>query len=517
MAKEILLMKDITKIYSNGFKANDHINLSVNEGEIHALVGENGAGKTTLMKILFGLEDYQEGEILINGEKAVIKSPLDAISYGIGMVHQHFMQVPSLTVAENVMLGIEPKKGANFDREAAIKRTQEISDKYNLKINATDVVADLGVGTKQKVEILKALVRNCNVLILDEPTAVLTPQETRELFVQLKNMAAAGLSIVFISHKLEEIMELCNRVTVLRKGKSVAYDVIENLTPAKISQLMVGRDAVTTIEKEESVAKEVIADIRNLTVFDDNQKKIIDNVNFKIHAGEIVGIAGVEGNGQNELSEVLTGMMNFDFGEIDINGKSIKGLNVDKIRNLGVCSISEDRMKYGCAQSLSIRENIASIFLSRKDFNKGPLLNMKYLNKFIDDCIEEYEIACDDRSEPVRLLSGGNIQKVIVAREFNSGANFVVANQPTRGIDVGTTEIIHKKMIEKTRNGNIGALLISSDLNEVLGVSDRLIVMYKGKIVAHFPKASEVDENLLGEYMLGLRKMTEEEMEGLTR
>lgn len=513
MAKEILLMKDITKIYSNGFKANDHVSLSINEGEIHALVGENGAGKTTLMKILFGLEDHQEGEILINGQPVDIKSPLDAISYGIGMVHQHFMQVPSFTVAENVMLGIEPHNGPNFNREEAIKKTQEISDKYNLKINATDIIANLGVGTKQKVEILKALVRNCNVLILDEPTAVLTPQETRELFIQLKNMAATGLSIVFISHKLEEVMELCDRVTVLRRGRSVATDVIENLSPAKISKLMVGRDTINTIEKDDSVIKDVITKVENLTVFDENLKRVIDDISFTVHAGEIVGIAGVEGNGQNELSEVLTGMRSFDFGKITINGTDIQNKNVREIRDLGVCSISEDRMKYGCAQSLSIRENIASIYLANRKFSKGPLLDMKELNKFIDDCIREYEIACDDRTEPVRLLSGGNIQKVIVAREFNSGANFVVANQPTRGIDVGTTEVIRKKMIEKTRKDNIGALLISSDLNEVLEVSDRLLVMYKGRITAHFKRARDVDENLLGEYMLGLRTMSEEEIQ----
>lgn len=512
MAKEILLMKNITKIYSNGFKANDHINLAVNEGEIHALVGENGAGKTTLMKILFGLEDYQEGDIYINSKKVSISSPIEAISYGIGMVHQHFMQVPSLSVAENVMLGIEPHKGINFNYQEAIQKTQEVADKYNLKINATDIVKNLGVGTKQKVEILKALVRNCKVLILDEPTAVLTPQETKELFIQLKNMAKEGLSIIFISHKLEEVMELCDRITVLRKGKTVAIDDISNLNPTKISQLMVGRDALNSIEKISIQPKETIAQIDNLTYFDENKKKIIDNISLKIHAGEIVGIAGVEGNGQNQLSEILTGMRNFDFGKILINGKNIQNLTIEKIRKLGVCSISEDRMKYGCAQCLSIRENIASIYLSNKEFNKGLLLDMKKLNKFIDDCIAEYEISCDDKTEPVRLLSGGNIQKVIVAREFNSGANLIVANQPTRGIDVGTTEIIHKKLIEKTRTGKVGALLISSDLNEVLEVSDRLLVMYKGKFVAHFKKMSDINENTLGQYMLGLKTMSQDEM-----
>ena len=307
-------------------------------------------------------------------------------------------------------------------------------------------------------------------------------------------------------------MELCDRVTVLRRGRSVATDDIANLSPSKISRLMVGRDSVSAIEKEDSEKGSVIASVENLSLFDENQKKIIDDISFAIHEGEVVGIAGVEGNGQNELSEVLTGMRAFECGKIVINGEDIQNKNVDKIRELGVCSISEDRMKYGCAQSLSIRENIASIYMNRKDFQKGVLLDMNRLNAFIDECIEEYEIQCDDRSEPVRLLSGGNIQKVIVAREFKSGANLIVANQPTRGIDVGTTEIIRKKMIEMTRSEKKGALLISSDLNEVLEVSDRLLVFYKGQITAHFPRARDVDEDLLGEYMLGLRRMSEEEI-----
>ena len=515
MENEILCMQNITKIYDNGFNANSNVTLRVNKGEIHALVGENGAGKTTLMKILFGLESHQGGDIYIKGEKVEIHNPLDAIAHGIGMVHQHFMQVPSVTVAENVMLGIEPTKGLNFDIKSAIQKTQEISDRYQLEIQADEIVANLNVGMRQKVEILKALARNCDVLILDEPTAVLTPQETRELFVQLKKMAADGLSVIFISHKLEEVMELCNRITVLRAGMSVGSEAIENLDVAKISRMMVGRDVVLTMEKEDPETRETVAEINNLVWINDEEKKVIDGLSFSIKAGEIVGIAGVEGNGQTELTEILTGMTPYGIGSVKICGEELSGKTVREIRELGVASISEDRMKYGCAQTLSIRENIAATYLKDKRFRKGPFLDIKALNNFIDNCIKEYEIMCDDRTEPIRFLSGGNIQKVIVAREFSQDAKLIVASQPTRGIDVGTTEMIRKTLIRMTREKDCGVLLVSSDLNEILEVPDKLLVMFKGKIVAAFPKAQEVDEDLLGEYMLGIRKMSPEEMEAV--
>ena len=510
---EVLRMENITKIYSNGFMANRDVNLVIDEGEIHALVGENGAGKTTLMKILFGMENFQGGRILLDGKDANISSPLDAIAKGIGMVHQHFMQVPSLSVAENVTLGMEPAHGLVFDKKEAARITQEISDKYQLKVNAKERIADMGVGLRQKVEILKALVRKCRILILDEPTAVLTPQETQELFVQLKAMKQDGLAIIFISHKLEEVMSLCDRVTVLRHGHTVGSDVITALNPAKISRMMVGRDVVLEIQKEPPVPKENILKVEDLYYENAEGVMVVNGVSFGIRSGEIVGIAGVEGNGQNQVAELIAGMIHPLSGTISICGKKSNGKSVRKIREMGLAYISEDRMVYGCAPNLPIRENIMADRVYTKQFRKfGVFLDTKKINQTIDGLIQEFEIACDDRSQPVRMLSGGNIQKVIVAREFTSGAKLILANQPTRGIDVGTTEMIRKTLVRKSRHDGVATLLVSSDLNEILEVSDRLLVMKNGKIVAHFPVAGKVTADELGEYMLGVRRMEPEEM-----
>lgn len=510
---EVLRMENITKIYSNGFMANRDVNLVINEGEIHALVGENGAGKTTLMKILFGMENFQGGRILLDGKDANISSPLDAIAKGIGMVHQHFMQVPSLSVAENVTLGMEPAHGLVFDKKEAARITQDISDKYQLKVDAKERIADMGVGLRQKVEILKALVRKCRILILDEPTAVLTPQETQELFVQLKAMKQDGIAVIFISHKLEEVMSLCDRVTVLRHGHTVGSDVITALNPAKISRMMVGRDVVLEIQKEPPVPKENILKVEDLYYENAEGVMVVNGVSFGIRSGEIVGIAGVEGNGQNQVAELIAGMIHPLSGTISICGKKSNGKSVRKIREMGLAYISEDRMVYGCAPNLPIRENIMADRVHTKQFRKfGVFLDTKKINQTIDGLIQEFEIACDDRGQPVRMLSGGNIQKVIVAREFTSGAKLILANQPTRGIDVGTTEMIRKTLVRKSRHDGVATLLVSSDLNEILEVSDRLLVMKGGKIVAHFPVAGKVTADELGEYMLGVRRMEPEEM-----
>lgn len=510
---EVLRMENITKIYSNGFMANRDVNLVINEGEIHALVGENGAGKTTLMKILFGMENFQGGRILLDGKDANISSPLDAIAKGIGMVHQHFMQVPSLSVAENVTLGMEPAHGLVFDKKEAARITQDISDKYQLKVDAKERIADMGVGLRQKVEILKALVRKCRILILDEPTAVLTPQETQELFVQLKAMKQDGIAVIFISHKLEEVMSLCDRVTVLRHGHTVGSDVITALNPAKISRMMVGRDVVLEIQKEPPVPKENILKVEDLYYENAEGVMVVNGVSFGIRSGEVVGIAGVEGNGQNQVAELIAGMIHSLSGTISICGKKSNGKSVRKIREMGLAYISEDRMVYGCAPNLPIRENIMADRVYTKQFRKfGVFLDTKKINQTIDGLIQEFEIACDDRGQPVRMLSGGNIQKVIVAREFTSGAKLILANQPTRGIDVGTTEMIRKTLVRKSRHDGVATLLVSSDLNEILEVSDRLLVMKDGKIVAHFPVAGKVTADELGEYMLGVRRMEPEEM-----
>ncbi len=512
MSKEIFKMEGITKIYTNGFMANKDVTFAVNEGEIHALLGENGAGKTTLMKILFGLEDCQEGAIYINGEQTKIINPLDAIAKGVGMVHQHFMQVDNLSVAENIVLGIEPGKGPLFDKAEAVRMTQEAAEKFQLDVDPNALIRDIGVGTKQKVELLKALIKGIKILILDEPTAVLTPQETKELFVQLKHLRSQGYGIVFISHKLEEVIELCDRCTILRHGKVTGAGDIKDLDEEKISKMMVGRDVILTIDKEPAQPKEKILEIRDLNYIDDIGKRLVNDLSFGIRAGEVVGIAGVEGNGQNELSENLNGLMKSTSGKITLNDKNITNIPIRKIREAGIAHISEDRMTYGCAANLSVLENIQSIYLDHPDFTKGPFIDKKKVNEFVDKCIVDFEISCDNKNDAIRLLSGGNIQKCIVAREFLSGANLIVANQPTRGIDVGTAELIRKLLVKYTRENNMGVLLISSDLNEILEVSDRLLVMRKGKVAAQINDPKAITDVQLGEYMLGVNSMTSEEM-----
>ncbi|HJC48928.1 MAG TPA: ABC transporter ATP-binding protein [Candidatus Lachnoclostridium pullistercoris] len=511
MAKELLKMEGITKIYGNGFMANKDITFTVNEGEIHALIGENGAGKTTLMKILFGLENCQQGKIYLNGEEAHIENPLDAIAKGVGMVHQHFMLVPNLSVAENVVLGIEPGPGQIFDKKTAIRMTEEASEKFQLKVDPNALVRDISVGLKQKVELLKALIRGAKVLILDEPTAVLTPQEVRELFVQLKSLKENGYGIIFISHKLDEVMELCDSATVLRHGRVTGFVKKEEMNELSLSRLIVGRDIVNTIEKDESNVGDTVLKIRNITYVDDIGKTLVDDVSFGVRAGEIVGIAGVEGNGQNEISEIITGLLTATKGTVSINGTETTGLNIAQIRKLGLAHISEDRMTYGCAQDMSIYDNLSSIYLDSPKFTKGVFINQKVLDQYVKDCIEEFEIACDSEKSPVRMLSGGNIQKVIVAREFTSGANIIIANQPTRGIDVGTASLIHRLLQKYTREKGFAVLLISSDLNEVMNLSDRLLIMRDGKVAAQFTDMKMVNDELMGEYMLGIRKMSEEE------
>ena len=517
MAKELLRMENITKIYPNGFMANKDISFSIYESEIHGLIGENGAGKTTLMKILFGLEGCQPGgKIYIEGEEVTITSPLDAIAKGVGMVHQHFMQVPNLTIADNIVLGMEPGPGFVYDRKQAIEMTQQVIDKFGLDVEPTALIRDLTVGQKQKVELLKALARGVKVLILDEPTAVLTPQETRELFVQLKKLRDMGYGIIFISHKLEEVMELCSRVTVLRHGRVTGHGNIEDLDPAKMSRMMVEREVNMEIEKEDANRGKPVLQVKDLNYVDDIGKRVLHNLSFGIREGEVVGIAGVEGNGQTELSEIITGIIKRTSGEIFINDVETDDKSIAEIRKLGLSHISEDRMKYGIADTLSVRDNIAAIYLKSGKFNKGPLLDMKKLNKFVDDCIEEFEIACSGGTENVKFLSGGNIQKVIVAREFSGDGNLIIANQPTRGIDVGTSDLIRRLLVKYTREKNSAVLLISSDLNEILSVSDRLLVMRGGQIVAQFRDVKNLSDETLGEYMLGVRSMTEEEMGDLT-
>lgn len=508
----ILSMDGITKIYPNGFVANDKVDFKVKKGEIHGLCGENGAGKSTLMKILFGEEAFDEGRIVYKGEEIKLGNSLEALELGIGMVHQHFMLVPSLTVAENLTLGLEPSKGPIFDFEEAVESTNAVSKKFNLPIDPLDIVDDLPVGFKQRLEILKILHRGVDILILDEPTAVLTPQETEELFKELKNLKDEGYTIIFISHKLHEIIDLCDRITVLRNGKVTGKAVVSEINEGIIAKMMVGRDVLMTIDKTKAVMKENVLEIKNISYKDKTDRQIVKDVSFSVKKGQILGIAGVEGNGQREISEMVTGLIQNFEGEILVSGQDVKPLSVREIRDLGVSHISEDRMTYGTVIDASIQDNMISDRVHKPEYsNKFGLLKEKVISKFIDERIVEYQVKCDSKHSNMSTLSGGNMQKVVVAREFSSDPTLIVANQPTRGIDVGTSEFVRNKLVS-LRDEDKAVLLISADLTEVLEVSDSIVVMSNGKIAAYFDDSKLVNEEILGEYLLGLKTQTEAEI-----
>lgn len=506
--QKILEMDHIMKIYPNGTIANEDVSLDLNKGEIHSLLGENGAGKSTLMKVLFGLEQPSEGSIKLKGQQTTIKSAQDAISKGIGMVHQHFKLVPSLTVAENIILGTEPKKGLLIDMDAAVKEAEEIAKKYNFDIDVHAKVEDIPVGIKQKVEILKALYRGAEILILDEPTAVLTPQETDELFVQLLKLKDAGHSIIFISHKLDEIKQICDRATIMRAGRSMGTYNVADISTDEMSRLMVGRDVVLTFDKEPAKVGDVQMEVDGLSVHNGMGVLKVDDLSFKLRGGEILGIAGVEGNGQTELVEAVTGENPIYQGTVKVVGEDIKGKSIKDVRNLKMGVIPEDRMETGCASNLSILENMFSIQYDDPRFSKNGLLNKKAMQATCDSLIDEYMIKCASGNSPIGSLSGGNIQKVIVAREFSNDPKVIIANQPTRGVDVGASEFIRKQLLNY-RDQGCAVLLISADLNEIFSLSDRLAVMYKGKFSGVFDNVKEVTEEELGKYMLGLKHMEE--------
>ncbi len=507
----VVQMKGISKVYPNGIAANQSVDFSVKRGEIHALIGENGAGKSTLMKILFGLEQPTEGEIVINDEKIHLASPTDAIARGIGMVHQHFMLVPSLTVAENIVLGITPKKSGLFiDYKKAVELTREYAERFNLHVEPDARVIDINVGMKQKVEILKALVRGARVLILDEPTAVLTTQETAELFHELKSLREQGFTIIFISHKLKEIKELTDRITIMRGGKSVGVYDTASITEQEISRKMVGRDVILTVEKDAAEPGDVVLSVRDLQYVNEWGKRVLDGVSFDVRSGEIVGIAGVEGNGQRELVDILFGLKLPEEGTATVGGENLIGQPQAAIRSLGVSYVPEDRMTFGIAATGSIEENVISDRYHHRRFNKGPFFKMKTLHEESDQLIFDYAVHCKSRKQEVGMLSGGNIQKVVVSREFSSDPILIIADQPTRGIDVGATEMIRKKLVELSRAG-AAVLLVSADLNEVMELSDSLIVLNTGQVVACLDDRNW-DDIMMGEYMLGLKRQSDEEI-----
>ena len=509
----VLSMEHIMKIYGNGIVANEDVSLELKKGEIHALLGENGAGKSTLMKVLFGIEQPDEGKIILNGQEVTIKSPQDAISKGIGMVHQHFMLVPSLTVAENIILGVEPKRGLFIDMGKAVEEAKRIAEKYNFDIDVTAKVEEIPVGIKQKVEILKALYRGADILILDEPTAVLTPQETAELFIQLEKLKKDGHTMVFISHKLDEIKQICDHATIMRSGRSMGTYSVADISTDDMSRLMVGRDVVLTFEKNPQVLRDTMMSVRNLTVFNSQGVKKVDDLSFDLKGGEILGIAGVEGNGQSELIDTITGLNKIYSGTVKIKGEDIKDDSVRDIRNKGLAHVPEDRMSSGCAPTLNILENMFANQYEDPKYSGKFLLKQDVIQKRANELIKEYLVKCNSYKQGVGMLSGGNVQKVVVAREFSTGPDIIIANQPTRGIDVGAAEFIRRRLLE-FRDEGCAIILITADLNEVFSLSDRLAVMYKGKFSGLFTDVSKVTEEELGQYMLGLKH--DEKLEGVT-
>ena len=509
--EEILRMSNITKVYPNGFVANKNVDFQLRKGEIHALAGENGAGKSTLMKVLFGEERPDEGEIIYKGKPVQIDSPLTAIDMGIGMVHQHFMLVPSLTVAENMVLGLEPQKFGFIRFDEAVRRTMEVAEKYGLPIDAHARVMDLSVGLKQRVEILKALLRGADILILDEPTAVLTPQETVEIFEELEHLRKLGHTVIFISHKLNEIKEICDRITIMRDGRTVAVRDVASVSEQEISKLMIGRDIDLKTNKKPAKPGAVKLVVEHVSYHDMAGRDILKDISLSVRQGEILGIAGIEGNGQNELSELITGMSKLQRGSIKIGGVSIEKKSIRKVRELKVSHVSQDRMTYGVVSTAGVKDNMIADRYYKREFNKGILLNRKKIESETDRLIQDYGVKCDDRDQPVSMLSGGNMQKVVVAREFSSGPELVIANQPTRGIDVGAAELVRNKLVE-LRDGGTAILLISADLAEVMELSDSIIVLHNGSVAAYLPDVTGLSPEELGEYMLGIKTMDEKQI-----
>lgn len=500
-----LSMKGITKIYSNGVIANDGVDFEVEKGEIHALMGENGAGKSTLVKTLFGTHKIDSGKVTFNGKDITNISSGEAIELGIGMVHQHFMLVESLKVYENVVIGMEPTKNALVDNQKAIELVNEISNKYNLHVDAEAVVEDLSVGMKQKVEIIKVLARGAQLLILDEPTAVLTPQETDELFEQLLLLKGQGITIIFISHKIKEVKYICDRLTVLRGGKYVGVMDVKSATENEISNYMVGREVILKANKSKAKFGKEILNVSNLTYKDVNDIEQVRDVTFSVKEGQILGVAGVEGNGQNELVECLFGLLDKHDGKVIFDENNITFDSIRGIRDKKMSFIPEDRLKTGVAGGMSIWGNIVSDRIDDNSFKKNKFLDIKLIKDLASKLRQEFNILSKNIEQPVGMLSGGNMQKVVVAREMSSSPKLLIANQPTRGIDVGANEFIWKKIIELRDSGK-AVILVSADLNEILELSDSILVMHKGEIAGYFENSENVDEKELGLYMLGIKK-----------
>lgn len=481
MAHEnVIEMRDITKVFG-GFVANDKINLHLRKGEIHALLGENGAGKSTLMNMLAGLLEPTSGEIAVNGQVVNLDSPSKAASLGIGMVHQHFMLVEAFTVAENIILGSELIKNGVLDIAGASKEIKALSERYGLAVDPSAKVADISVGAQQRVEILKTLYRGADILIFDEPTAVLTPSEIDELMAIMKNLVKEGKSIILITHKLDEIRAVSDRVTVIRRGKSIETVEIAGATNADLAEMMVGRSVSFKTEKQASKPKEVVLSIKDLVVNENRGVPAVKNLSLDVRAGEIVGIAGIDGNGQSELIQAITGLRKVESGSIELKGDSIVGLHPRQITELSVGHVPEDRHRDGLILEMMISENIALQTYYKEPHSKNGILNYSNITSYAKKLMEEFDVRAASELVPAAALSGGNQQKAIIAREIDRDPDLLIVSQPTRGLDVGAIEYIHKRLIEERDNGK-AVLVVSFELDEILNVSDRIAVIHDGKI-----------------------------------
>ncbi|MCG8481176.1 MAG: ABC transporter ATP-binding protein [Spirochaetales bacterium] len=502
----ILRVRNITKIYPNGTGANRDISFDVAPRTVHAVVGENGAGKTTLMKILFGMVDAQDGEIVFRGEPLAPRSPHEAIGRGIGMVHQHLMLAPDLTVAENLILGVEPRRGGLFlDTKKIASIARETSVRYRLDVPVDRKIRDLPIGTRQRVEILKALFREAQLLILDEPTAVLTPQESERLFGTFEALKDDGKTILFISHKLDEVARVADAVTVMRDATVVDTRNARDLSRGDIATLMVGREIeFDRIAPTEEIGAPLLR-VERVHYTDEEGVEVLRDVSFAVHAGEIVGVAGVEGNGQTELVRSIAGLITPQAGRILIRGDTIAGLSPREIRRRGVAHIPEDRMEDGVAVEGSLRENFIVDRYDAAPFSRGGRLQWREIDAFSRTLIRDFDIRAADAEQEMASLSGGNIQKCVVARELSAEPYVVVASQPTRGVDVGSWEELHRLLVAARDRGR-AIFLVSADLDEVIKLSTRILVMYNGEIVARFHDTSEMEATDLGPYMLGVTR-----------
>ncbi|WP_022795617.1 ATP-binding cassette domain-containing protein [Bavariicoccus seileri] len=505
--ENVIEMIDITKEFGN-FKANDGINLSIRKGEVHALLGENGAGKSTLMNILSGLLEPTSGEIKINGETVKITSPNVANQLGIGMVHQHFMLVGKFTVTENIMLGKEISHSGYINIKKAQKKVQELSDHYKLSVNPNALVRDISVGMEQRVEILKTLYRGADILIFDEPTAVLTPQEIDELIQIMRQLTLEGKSIILITHKLDEIKQVADRCTVIRRGKSIDTVDVDKVSTQNLADMMVGRQVQFKTVKEPSNPKEVVLDIEHLTVKDSRNVTVVDDLDLSIRGGEIIGLAGIDGNGQSELIQAITGLRSVTTGSIKIKDIDITNQSPRFITESGVGHIPEDRQKYGLILQLPLDKNMVLESYYKAPFSKHGILNDQAITEYAKRLIDEFDVRTTSEKSIAGSLSGGNQQKAIIAREVDKNPDLLIAAQPTRGLDVGAIEYIHKRLIEQRDQGK-AVLLMSFELDEIFNLSDKIAVMYDGKIVKVL-NASETDESEIGLLMVGSSKEDKE-------